>query len=165
MVRDKPEFAIINIGTLRTSWLPGEILFKDVFGMSPFENNLATFKILGANLEKLVRAIHKNNWAYSFHNLKVTMTRKPWEVVKVVMGDGSLIDPNKMYVGLATDFQLLGGDGYKGLMGTLYHQKDIVKFGILRDHIAEQITRLGVITAGWFDPKNPRIEFVDPLPN
>jgi 5'-nucleotidase len=49
-VKVKPDFGLINTGTLRTTWLPGELVIKDIYAMIPFDNLLVTFKILGANL-------------------------------------------------------------------------------------------------------------------
>ena len=83
-VQAKPDFGIINTGTLRTTWLPGVLLYKDIYGMIPFDNLLVTFRISGANLDKLIKVIHKGGWTYGFRNLKVKMTRKPYEVTEVL---------------------------------------------------------------------------------
>lgn len=159
-VKIKPDFGILNAGTLRTTWLPGEIVYKDVYAMIPFDNLLVTFGIFGENLEKLIRVIHKGGWTYGFRGLKVKLTKKPYEVVEVLTSDGHPLDLNKWYTGVITDFLLEGGDGFKHLMDVLYLHEHIHPFGSFRDHIAKQVSKLKIIAGGRLDPANPRMSFI-----
>jgi len=162
-VRTKPDFALINTGTFRTTWLPGELFYKDVYGMIPFDNQLVTFRIIGASLETLIEVIHKGGWTYGFRNLKVKMTRNPWKVLEVSTSSGESLEPDKWYIGATTDFLLKGGDGFKDLINTLFLQEHIEPFGSFRDQTGKQVFGLGVITSGRYDPRNPRMEFADDL--
>lgn len=157
----KPDFSVLSVGALRTTWRPGELLYKDVYAMHPFANKLATFRIKGDNLVELIKRIHHTRWSYGFHNLKVKLTRKPYQVVEVLTADNKPLIGDKWYVGVTTDFLLKGGDSFKGLINDLYLESDIHVFGLLRDHVGKQVKKLGLIAGSRIDPKNPRIEFLD----
>lgn len=45
------------------------------------------------------------------------------------MADGSQIDPQKYYTGVASDFLLGGGDDFKDVIGIVYTPRNVVQLG------------------------------------
>lgn len=41
------DFIILNMGSLRTIWLPGILQYQHFYNMLPFDNELVTFDMTG----------------------------------------------------------------------------------------------------------------------
>ncbi len=52
-----------------------------------------------------------------------------FKFVSARMADGSEIDPNKYYIGVATDFLLGGGDDFKDVINIVYKPRDVKDLG------------------------------------
>lgn len=71
------DFAVINPGSFRTTWLPGIIQYQHFYGMFPFDNVLQTFEIDGSELLAMFEILQAGTKglysAYPFqHTVKVT---------------------------------------------------------------------------------------------
>ena len=68
------DFAIMNPGGFRTVWLPGVLEYQHVYGMSPFTNELQSFKINGSELKQMLKIIQEGKKGfYNTFNLQTTV--------------------------------------------------------------------------------------------
>ena len=51
------DFTILNTGSLRTVWYPGNILYQNVYNMFPFENVLISFEMTGAEIIQMLTIV------------------------------------------------------------------------------------------------------------
>ncbi|XP_048766300.2 snake venom 5'-nucleotidase-like isoform X2 [Ostrea edulis] len=121
--------ALINSGSIRTSFSRGQILLGNIFEVQPFRNTLETIQLQGKYLrETLEHSASAHNVAdpdgafLQFSGLRVKYNlNKPVNQrvveVKVLCSDCEIpkyepLEENKMYDVILSNFILLGGDGY-----------------------------------------------------
>lgn len=120
------------MGGFRTDWAPGVILEQHLYNMFPFDNVFKSFNISGAELLKTLEIIQSGDKGlYQFYGIKTTVKRvqDDFKFVSAQMADGSEIDPEKYYTGVATDFLLGGGDDFKDVIGIVYTPRNVVDLG------------------------------------
>ena len=135
------QFALANVGGIRTSLPAGPITYGKIFEILPFENTIVTMKISGAQLK---RSLAVRLTAIS--GLRAVFDlRKPKgeQLVSATMEDGSPIVDTATYTVTINDFMQAGGDDYSEFAnGT-----DVKDTGFrLRDVVSEYIQAKKIIT-------------------
>lgn len=59
----------------------------------------------------------------------MTKVNGDFKFVSARMADGSEIDPNRYYTGVASDFLLGGGDDFKDVINVVYTPRDVRELG------------------------------------
>jgi len=150
------DVALINAGALRSSIDAGPVTVEEVFKMMPYENEVLTVELSGAEIEQvLTRAVSGTRADEDGGFLHVSGIRfkiKGGKVEDLTVG-GQPVQPEKNYQVAITDFMASGGDGYD-----LFKRKASTPTGNpLRELIVDTIRRQKVI-----DPKTDgRIERVE----
>ena len=66
----------MNIGGLRTDWVPGVIQEQHFYNMFPFDNIIESFNISGAELLQTVNVLQSGSKGlYSFYGIQTTVTK------------------------------------------------------------------------------------------
>ncbi len=111
------DFALFNAGGIRSGLKPGWVTVGDIYDMTPFQNNLQTFRLTGREVLDLFRPLPqtRTNAFPQFYGV----TAYAWEdgedslaVAGVLDGDGLPVDPDGEYTFATINFLAEGGDGY-----------------------------------------------------
>ena len=57
------------------------------------------------------------------------------KLILAKMMNGSLIDEQKNYIGIANDFLLQGGEDFRKIIGKIYTPRNVEDFGKIQDNI------------------------------
>ena len=159
------DFAVMNIGGLRTDWIPGVIQEQHFYNMFPFDNIIQSFNISGSELLKTLDILQSGDKGlYSFYGIQTTVTKDgaKFKFKSAKMMDGSEIDPSKYYTGMASDFLLGGGDDFEKVINHIYTPRNVVNIGDFRNSLRPGLIDLKTIKAGsLIDPEHPRIIIED----
>ena len=128
--------AIINGGGIRTSIPKGEITFKEVYAVLPFNNYLVAIKLTGKQikeaLEHGVSGVEEGAGRFpQVSGISFTYSRQapPGSRVKEIRIGGAPLDPKKEYVVATNDFMAAGGDGYQAFGEALKSSRDYANIG------------------------------------
>ena len=117
----KADIGIMNNGGVRQDLdQPGALKWGTLFGVQPFANIVTRMELTGAEVVKVLEEQYASEAGpkhqVSGMTVHVDMTRPAGQrVVKVVMPDGSEIDPKKTYTVAANSFIADGGDNFETL--------------------------------------------------
>lgn len=103
------DFAIINIGGIRTSLDQGEVTYGDIFSIFPFENKLSVVTLKGSAVNQLMEQIAKvkGEGVSCEVNLKITSEGK---ISELLIG-GKTVDENRLYRIATINYLADGNDG------------------------------------------------------
>ncbi len=115
------DIAFMNSGGIRTNLRAGDLVYGDMFEVSPFDNFPAIVTMTGAEIVEALRLttngergiLHVSGLRYTF-DAKKDSEKPPAErnrVLSVTLDDGTPIDPTKAYTVAMPDFLATGGDG------------------------------------------------------
>jgi 5'-nucleotidase len=120
------DFAFMNSGGIRADLRAGDLVYSDIFEMSPFDNYPSTVEMTGEQVEEaLQRASTGERGVLQVSALKYTIDWKKdadkkmperRRVVSVTLPDGSPLDRAKLYLVAMPDFLAAGGDGLAPVM-------------------------------------------------
>lgn len=107
--------AIQNNGGIRTSIPKGKITLEQVFMLLPFDNNLMTMDLTGAQIIALLEQNAKTEGMLQVSGLKVfyEMAAPEGSRVKELFVDGKPAEPLRTYRVTTNDFLAAGGDRFK----------------------------------------------------
>src|SRR5205085_9770888 len=142
---EKTDVAILNPGGLRTDLRAGELVYSDIFEVSPFDNYPAVVTLTGTQLHELLRlttvgerrVLQRSGLRYVVDRLKDA--DKPDaardRIVSITLPDGKPIDPNATYTVAMPDFLAAGGDGLMPIMSALPPERLQIRYedGPLRE--------------------------------
>ena len=147
------DVAITNGGGIRHSVPAGDITLEDVLEIHPFENEVVTMEVTGAEIIEVIEHgvsqwpddwggfPHVSNLRYSFNPLN-----EAGERVHQVWYDGELIDPDATFVVATNDFLAEGGDDYP-----VFADKEVMEnYGALDQVIIDYLDD--------HSPVSPRVE-------
>jgi 2',3'-cyclic-nucleotide 2'-phosphodiesterase (5'-nucleotidase family) len=159
------DFAVINIGIIRTNWYPGNIMIESVWNMFPFENRIHKVDVTGEELIKMFEILQKGLKAlYQVSNLTMDISLSPhWRMIdgSLKTFDGNLIELKKTYTLATSNFLLNGGDDFKDIV-SWYTPRNEVDFGLIRDNMIKFVKSVGSIKQDTFyDPKRRRLNVID----
>src|SRR5436189_611281 len=115
------DIGIMNSGGIRDELPAGELTYAHMFALSPFDNYPAVVKLSGAQITELLRATSNGvRGIMQVSGLRYTIDAgKPVgsdRLGEVTLGDGSPLDPQKLYTVAMPDFLTAGGDGAQVVM-------------------------------------------------
>jgi 2',3'-cyclic-nucleotide 2'-phosphodiesterase (5'-nucleotidase family) len=138
------DVALINAGSLRASIDRGPVTVESVFKAMPYENELLTVNLTGAELlEVLTRSVRATREEEDGGFLHVSGIRFTIDgrIPKEILVGGRPLDPAATYRAAITDFMYSGGDGYDVFAG-----KGAVDTKLpLRELIVDTVRSSGVI--------------------
>lgn len=132
-----PDFALLNVGGMRSALPKGELCLADVFRLAPFENSAVALGLDSAAVYELMQHIaERGGEAIS----GASFTLSPDGVALSIRIGGKPLDGNKTYMLATLDYLATGGDDFECLVGkTISYQSGIS----LRDLIAGYLERKG----------------------
>lgn len=106
--------AIQNNGGIRTTIPRGKITLEQVFMLLPFDNNLMTMDLTGAQIAGILEQNAKTDGMLQVSGLKVVYDMKAPEGsrVKELAVGGKQADPSRIYRVTTNDFLAAGGDRF-----------------------------------------------------
>ncbi len=127
------DIAFMNSGGIRSNLKAGDLVYGDVYEVSPFENYPAIVTLTGAQIVELLRlSTAGDRGLLQVSGLRYTVDAakdmdKPVaernRLVSVTLADGSPIDPAKTYRVIMPDFLAQGGDAFLPVTSTLSPDK------------------------------------------
>ena len=154
------DLGLQNAGGVRENLQVGALTYGAVFGVLPFDNQLAIMRIPGAKVTELVKiGIFGGQGVYNWSsNLSAKVEGCD---LKELLIDGRPVDEKKIYSIATSDFLAGGGSGVSRAkipaeMVEIFWDRPY----ILRDLSAEVLTRWrrDLRSADFFDRKNPRLK-------
>ena len=140
--------AIQNNGGIRTTIPKGKITLEQVFMLLPFDNNLMTMDLTGAQIVALLEQNAKTEGMLQVSGLKVVydMSAPEGSRVKELFVGGRLAEPSRTYRVTTNDFLAAGGDRF----GTFRDGKNAVIGDNVRDAFLDYLKK--------HSPVSPRTE-------
>ena len=155
------DIAFMNSGGIRSDLREGELVYSDIFEVSPFDNFPAVVRLTGAQVEEMLRVstsgmrgvLQVSGIKYTFDMEKEK--DKPQEtrnrLVSVTLPDGTPLDREKLYAVVMPDFIAAGGDAQDVMKDVPADRIQIFWARPLRDVVAETIKK-------WPQPMTPKLE-------
>lgn len=111
------QVGLINSGGIRRSLNKGIITVGDMWDIMPFDNNLVTMKLRGADLKRVMEhgIMNKNVGGIQFYGLKVCYdSTKEYgnRISSMNLLDGTKVEMDKEYTVATNDFVYYKGDNY-----------------------------------------------------
>ena len=123
------DIGFFNSGGIRSDMRAGELVYGDIFEVSPFDNYPAVVQLTGAQVAEAIRiASAGERGLMQVSGIKYTVDAekekdKPADVrnrvVSISLADGTPLDPDHLYTVAMPDFIAAGGDGQTPLMATV----------------------------------------------
>ncbi|MGH9419925.1 MAG: bifunctional metallophosphatase/5'-nucleotidase [Thermoanaerobaculia bacterium] len=123
----KTDIAVLNSGGIRTDLPAGELLYANIFDVSPFDNFPAIVTMTGAQLRQMLQInvvgsgrgiLQASGIHYTFDEARDA--DKPQaqrnRLVDVTLADGKALDPAALYRVGMIDFLVTGGEGLGSVM-------------------------------------------------
>ena len=164
----RADFVVYHNGAMRNSLDKGLVTFGDIFAILPFDHNLATITVTGAQLKKFVALVQDpHHAAYSYSGLTFKLNGV-CELVEIKIDDGTdvaNVEDNTTYTLATNDFLGRGGVNFDKDMG--YSPNDIEihhTLPLLRDIVFEYLKKLSqeerkMSSVEFYNPKQPRQDF------
>lgn len=166
----RADLAIMNGGGVREALPQGELTYGELFQALPFENRLATLRLRGSQLKRLLAA----NFSTDKGMLGVSgiHVRARCQAGALVLGvsfdDGRPFEDARLYSLGTNDFLALGGDDFSSLVAAADAVSIDEQGPLLRDVVARELAahggQLRVGDPEIYDPRRPRIALPRPRP-
>ena len=119
----KPDFSIIQSGAFRSTWYPGDISYRELYDMFPFNSTIVKFEIKGSDLIEMLRRVQSGKKGFYFCDglfQTVSLTNKTINgtnikekgFINATLIDGTPINLDKTYTGIISKFLFGGGDDF-----------------------------------------------------
>jgi 5'-nucleotidase len=142
------DFALFNSGGIRSDLPAKELIYADVFAVSPFDNYPAIVKMTGAQIAEVLRLTTTGMRGITqVSGLKYTVDAtkdndKPADqrnrILSVTREDGTPLDPDAIYTVAMPDFIAYGGDNTNPVMSTIPRERIQISYARpIRDVLAE----------------------------
>ena len=105
---ERPDFAVYNIGGMRSAFAKGEVTYGDVLDVAPFENKICFVTLTGAKVKELFAQIAAAGGEGVSHGVELVITKDGR--LKSARLDGREIDPEARYRIATLDFVAQGND-------------------------------------------------------
>jgi len=130
------DVAFINSGAIRAGLRGGELVYSDIFEVSPFDNNPATVMMTGAQITEALRLassgergiLQVSGLRYGYDaaaDLDKPFPQRNRLVGPVTLADGSPLLPDKLYKVAMPDFVANGGDGQQTVMDAIPPERKV----------------------------------------
>ena len=134
------DMAVVNIGSMRCEWAAGEITFRNVFELMPFDNELVVLTITGEEILRLCEIFATNN-GEGVAGLR--LKARNGKVLQVEINAKSL-EKDKTYTVATSDYLSQGNDGMLPLKNYIKYWNSEEK---IRDLYIEYIKQVKVVQA------------------
>lgn len=101
------DIGIVNVGGLRNSLSAGDITYRNIYEILPFENALCIVTLKGKDVTDLMKIIIKGG-GEGVSNAKIT-ANKDMEIITLLV-DGKPVDEEKLYTIATIDYLAEGND-------------------------------------------------------
>ena len=105
---ERPDFAVYNIGGMRSAFAKGKVTYGDVLDVAPFENKICFVTLTGAKVKELFAQIAAAGGEGVSHGVELVITKDGR--LKSARLDGKEIDPEARYRIATLDFVAQGND-------------------------------------------------------
>lgn len=105
---EKPDFAVYNIGGIRSSLVKGNVTYGDILDVAPFENKICFLSLKGKDVSELFRNIASSGGEGVSHGVNLVITKDGHLISSEL--NGKQIDENRMYRVATIDYLAQGND-------------------------------------------------------
>ena len=134
------DLAVVNIGSMRCEWAAGEITFRNVFELMPFDNELVVLTLTGEEIHRLCEIFATNN-GEGVAGLR--LKARNGKVLQVEI-NGKSLEKDKTYTVATSDYLSQGNDGMLPLKNYIKYWNSEEK---IRDLYIEYIKQVKVVQA------------------
>ena len=106
---EKPDFAVYNMGGIRSAFAKGKVTYGDVLDVAPFENKICFLTLTGEKVKELFAQIAKRGGEGVSKGVELVIT-KDGQLVSARL-NGKEIDPSAKYRVTTIDYLAQGNDG------------------------------------------------------
>ncbi len=150
----EPQFALMNVGGMRSTLHSGEVTMYDVFQISPFENKSVVVKLDSAGvMEMFTRLGDRGGEAIS----GATATLASDGTITDVKIAGKSVSGNGVYRLATIDYLATGGEGFESLVGNVEYETGV----LYRDILAKSFIRSGNSGTHLKAPTDERLHVID----
>ena len=143
-LRTGAEVALHNRGGTRVNLEAGLISRRDLFELLPFDNDLVTMTLTGAELESVVRQsiADEDHAPLDYSGLRALVDAETLQLVRIEVA-GEPLDPEREYRVTTSSFLAGGGDAYAALVEGVGRITDPI---LMRDLMALHLELEGRVT-------------------
>ena len=138
------DVAVVNIGGMRCEWAAGDITFRNVFELMPFDNMLVVLTMKGNDLQQLCE-IFASTGGQGIAGMRIqTVGDKTMQQEARVTINGKPLDMNRTYTVATSDYLSQGNDG---MLPLKYHLNCWNSQEKIRDLYIEYIKQVKTVQA------------------
>lgn len=137
---EQVDMAVVNIGGMRCNWAAGDITFRHVFELMPFDNELVVLTLQGEDILSLCEIFAKNGGEGV---AGMRMEAKDGKLMSAKIADKEII-PEAYYTVATSDYLSQGNDGMLPLKNSVSVWKSDRK---IRDLYIEYIQQVKTVEA------------------
>ena len=141
---DPVDVAVVNIRGMRCEWAAGDITFRNVFELMPFDNMLVVLTLKGSDLQQLCEIFaYSGGQGVAGMRIKAVGDRVMQQDALVTI-NGNPIEMDKTYTVATSDYLSQGNDGMLPLKNYIKYWNSEEK---IRDLYIEYIKQVKVVQA------------------
>ena len=141
---DPVDVAVVNIGGLRCEWTAGDITFRHVFELMPFDNMLVVLTLKGSDLQQLCEIFaYGGGQGIAGMRIKAVGDRVMQQEALVTI-NGKPLEMDKTYTVATSDYLSQGNDGMLPLKNYIKYWNSEEK---IRDLYIEYIKQVKTVQA------------------
>lgn len=138
------DVAVVNIGGMRCDWAAGDITFRNVFELMPFDNMLVVLTLKGSDLQQLCE-IFAYSGGQGIAGMRIKATGdKVMQQDALVTINGKHLEMDKTYTVATSDYLSQGNDGMLPLKNYIQCWNSEEK---IRDLYIEYIKQVKIVQA------------------
>ncbi|HET7436295.1 MAG TPA: 5'-nucleotidase C-terminal domain-containing protein [Thermoanaerobaculia bacterium] len=156
------DIGMMNSGGIRSDLRAGDLVYSDIFEVSPFDNFPAVAGLSGAQIADVLRLtttgergimqVSGIKYTYDAEKDAAKPSAERDRLVSVTLADGTPLDPQKLYKVVMPDFIMAGGDGTQPVMSVVpAERKQVFNARPIREVLIDVLKK-------WPQPIAPQLE-------